>query len=130
MISSALAFVINGVFIFFVLSVFSCILCVVLRCNKVLTLVHLTEKWLFYLTCSISRNVLKYDLPWSLVSWKFFTELVDLFLCTGHAILYLYDAAVISPRRASAIPMTATSLIFSYLLRKFSICTGRYSLHH
>ena len=40
---------------------------------------HLTEKWLFYLTCSISRNVLKYDLPWSLISWKFFTELVDLF---------------------------------------------------
>ena len=35
--------------------------------------------------------MLKYDLPWSLVSWKFFTELVDLFLCTGHAILYLYD---------------------------------------
>ena len=35
--------------------------------------------------------MLKYDLPWPLVSWKFFTELVNLFLCAGHAILYLYD---------------------------------------
>lgn len=53
--------------------------------------VHLTQFRLLDLSGRITRNLMENNLLWSLISWKLQTEVLDFFLCAGHAILDLDD---------------------------------------
>lgn len=53
----------------------------VLSIYQILTVINFSKFWLFNFTCGISRHFSKDNLSRSFISWKFFAELVNFFLC-------------------------------------------------